>query len=107
MTTHLVWLRNDLRITDNKALHAACSDPKARVLAVFIATPQQWREHEMAPRQAALIHASLQAVQQALAQRALRCIAMPARTLPRRSTGWRSIAGESRWTRCFTTASTN
>ncbi|WP_268647449.1 deoxyribodipyrimidine photo-lyase, partial [Escherichia coli] len=30
MTTHLVWLRNDLRITDNKALHAACSDPKAR-----------------------------------------------------------------------------
>ncbi|WP_440509259.1 deoxyribodipyrimidine photo-lyase, partial [Serratia ureilytica] len=42
MTTHLVWLRNDLRITDNKALHAACSDPKARVLAVFIATPQQW-----------------------------------------------------------------
>ncbi|WP_204266364.1 deoxyribodipyrimidine photo-lyase, partial [Klebsiella pneumoniae] len=66
MTTHLVWLRNDLRITDNKALHAACSDPEARVLAVFIATPQQWRQHEMAPRQAALIHASLQAVQQAL-----------------------------------------
>ena len=75
MTTHLVWLRNDLRITDNKALHAACSDPKARVLAVFIATPQQWREHEMAPRQAALIHASLRAVQQALAQKgiALHC----------------------------------
>ncbi|MEN4169074.1 deoxyribodipyrimidine photo-lyase [Serratia marcescens] len=75
MTTHLVWLRNDLRITDNKALHAACSDPEARVLAVFIATPQQWRQHEMAPRQAALIHASLRAVQQALAQKgiALHC----------------------------------
>ena len=75
MTTHLVWLRNDLRITDNKALQAACSDPEARVLAVFIATPQQWRQHEMAPRQAALIHASLQAVQQALAHKgiALHC----------------------------------
>ncbi|CAI0812937.1 deoxyribodipyrimidine photo-lyase [Serratia entomophila] len=75
MTTHLVWLRNDLRITDNRALHAACSDPTARVLAVFIATPQQWRRHEMAPRQAALLHASLRAVQQALAQKgvALHC----------------------------------
>ncbi|CAI0986272.1 Deoxyribodipyrimidine photo-lyase [Serratia quinivorans] len=71
MTTHLVWLRNDLRITDNKALHAACSDPDARVLAVFIATPQQWRQHEMAPRQAAFIHANLLQVQQALAERGI------------------------------------
>lgn len=71
MTTHLVWLRNDLRITDNKALHAACSDPEARVLAVFIATPQQWRQHEMAPRQAAFIHAGLLQVQQALAERGI------------------------------------
>ncbi|NWA19608.1 deoxyribodipyrimidine photo-lyase [Serratia liquefaciens] len=71
MTTHLVWLRNDLRITDNKALHAACSDPEARVLAVFIATPQQWQQHQMAPRQAAFIHAGLLQVQQALAERGI------------------------------------
>ncbi|KFB89517.1 deoxyribodipyrimidine photolyase [Serratia grimesii] len=71
MTTHLVWLRNDLRITDNKALYAACSDPDARVLAVFIATPQQWLQHEMAPRQAAFIHANLLLVQQALAERGI------------------------------------
>lgn len=71
MTTHLVWLRNDLRMTDNKALHAACSDPDARVLAVFIATPQQWRQHEMAPRQAEFIHANLLQVQQALAERGI------------------------------------
>ncbi|MBI0575700.1 deoxyribodipyrimidine photo-lyase, partial [Pectobacterium parmentieri] len=37
--THVVWLRNDLRITDNLALYAACQDPSATVLAVFIATP--------------------------------------------------------------------
>lgn len=71
MTTHLVWLRNDLRITDNKALHAACSDPEARVLAVFIATPQQWQQHQMAPCQAAFIHAGLLQVQQALAERGI------------------------------------
>ena len=74
MKTHLVWLRNDLRITDNKALHAACSDPDANVLAVFVATPGQWRKHEMAPRQAAFIHANLLRVQQALAERGIALI---------------------------------
>ncbi|KAA8999917.1 deoxyribodipyrimidine photo-lyase [Affinibrenneria salicis] len=67
MTTHLVWFRNDLRITDNAALDAACQDPQARTIAVYLATPQQWQEHDMAPRQAALIHASLTQLQQALA----------------------------------------
>ncbi|VAX76372.1 Deoxyribodipyrimidine photo-lyase [Serratia symbiotica] len=71
MTTHLVWLRNDLRITDNKALHAACNDPDARVLAVFIATPHQWRRHGLADRQIALIHATLKHLQQALAQKGI------------------------------------
>jgi len=74
MTTHLVWLRNDLRITDNKALSAACSDPQAKVLAVFIATPAQWRQHHMAPRQAAFIHANLLHVQAALAARGIELI---------------------------------
>lgn len=71
MTTHLLWLRNDLRITDNKALHAACNDSDARVLAVFIAAPQQWWQHNMAPRQAALIYASLKQLQQALKQKGI------------------------------------
>ncbi len=56
MTTHLVWFRNDLRITDNRALHAACEDPQARVIGVFVATPEQWKQHVMAPRQAAFIY---------------------------------------------------
>ncbi|WP_127956538.1 deoxyribodipyrimidine photo-lyase [Serratia microhaemolytica] len=71
MTTHLVWFRNDLRITDNLALNAACSDATAQVIAVFIATPQQWRQHDMAPRQAAFIHAHLLSLQQALAERGI------------------------------------
>lgn len=48
MATHLVWLRTDLRIHDNLALAAACRDPQAQVLALYIATPGQWREHHRA-----------------------------------------------------------
>ncbi len=67
MSTHLVWLRNDLRITDNRALYAACSDPHAKVVAAFVATPLQWTKHSMAPRQAAFIYQNLLRVQQDLA----------------------------------------
>lgn len=71
MTTHLVWLRNDLRLRDNKALHAACSQANARVLAVFIATPKQWRKHEMSPRQAALIYANLKKLKQEMEKKGI------------------------------------
>jgi len=71
MTTHLVWFRNDLRVTDNRALSAACEDVDATVIAVFIATPAQWRKHDMAPRQAAFIYQHLQALQSALSERGI------------------------------------
>ncbi|MGL4269091.1 MAG: deoxyribodipyrimidine photo-lyase [Plesiomonas sp.] len=56
---HLVWLRADLRLTDNRALHAACADPNAHVSLLFIAAPQQWQQHDMAPRQAEFIRQNL------------------------------------------------
>ncbi|MDA5482794.1 deoxyribodipyrimidine photo-lyase [Yersinia intermedia] len=71
MATHLIWFRNDLRITDNLALHAACQDPQATVIAVFIATPAQWAAHDMAPRQAAFLLQNLQQLQHALAIRGI------------------------------------
>ncbi|RQM37478.1 deoxyribodipyrimidine photo-lyase [Erwinia psidii] len=71
MTTHLVWLRNDLRIHDNSALHAACRDSKAEVLALFIATPSQWHSHAMAPKQAEFICQSLLDVQRSLAEKGI------------------------------------
>lgn len=71
MTTHLVWFRADLRVQDNLALAAACRNPNARTLALFIATPEQWRQHGMAPRQAAFIQAHLTGLQQALAERGI------------------------------------
>lgn len=71
MATHLVWFRADLRIHDNLALAAACRDPDAHVLALFIATPEQWRQHGMAPRQAAFIVSHLRSLQAALAERGI------------------------------------
>ncbi|MGL5282665.1 MAG: deoxyribodipyrimidine photo-lyase, partial [Plesiomonas shigelloides] len=68
---HLVWLRTDLRLTDNRALHAACADPHARVSLLFIATPTQWQQHDMAPRQAEFIRQNLCLLAQEAAQRNL------------------------------------
>ncbi len=71
MATHLVWFRADLRVHDNFALAAACSDPSATVKALFIATPGQWKSHAMAPRQAAYLNAHLNALQQTLAEKGI------------------------------------
>ncbi|UNH30892.1 deoxyribodipyrimidine photo-lyase [Moellerella wisconsensis] len=64
---HLVWFRHDLRVTDNKALTAACTDPDAEVLAIFIATPAQWQAHHLAERQISFIHQNLSALRYKLA----------------------------------------
>ncbi|MFZ3389646.1 deoxyribodipyrimidine photo-lyase [Buttiauxella gaviniae] len=71
MATHLVWFRNDLRVNDNLALAAACRDPHAHVIAIFIATPRQWRQHEMSPRQAEFIWQHLQCLHTSLAERGI------------------------------------
>lgn len=71
MATHLVWFRADLRIHDNLALAAACRSKNARVLALFIATPQQWAQHTMAPRQAACLYTHLTGLQQQLADKGI------------------------------------
>ncbi|WP_435929545.1 deoxyribodipyrimidine photo-lyase [Dryocola sp. BD613] len=71
MATHLVWFRNDLRVSDNLALAAACRDPQAKVIGFFIATPEQWRQHNMSPRQAEFIWQHLLALQNALAERGI------------------------------------
>lgn len=55
----LVWLRRDLRTLDNSALKQAMewarAHPDAGVIALFISTPKQWQEHQLAPIQADLI----------------------------------------------------
>jgi deoxyribodipyrimidine photo-lyase len=71
MTTHIVWFRHDLRVTDNMALAQACADPHAQVIAVYIATPEQWQKHSLSPRQAELMYAALLELQQSLATRSI------------------------------------
>lgn len=65
---HFVWFRKDLRLTDNKALFAACQNPDVQVTALYVATPSQWEQHDAAPRQIAFLHAHLKELAQALAK---------------------------------------
>ncbi len=62
---HLVWFRRDLRVLDNLALSAA-SASSSPVVGIFIETPQQWAEHQLAPTQAGLIQARLEALREEL-----------------------------------------
>jgi deoxyribodipyrimidine photo-lyase len=48
MSVNLVWFRNDLRVNDNPALFHACDDGQP-VVAIYIATPEQWQRHDEAP----------------------------------------------------------
>lgn len=63
----LVWFRRDLRTLDHTALQAAL-DSGQPVVACFIATPQQWQSHDMAPMQADLIARRLEHLNQELAE---------------------------------------
>lgn len=44
---HLVWLRNDLRLQDNPALHHAAK--QGEICCVYTVTEKQWQEHDDAP----------------------------------------------------------
>ncbi|CAE6933876.1 deoxyribodipyrimidine photo-lyase [Vibrio alginolyticus] len=63
----LVWFRRDLRTLDHSALQAAIETGQP-VVACFIATPEQWREHHMAPIQADLIARRLEHLEHELTE---------------------------------------
>ncbi|WP_434340975.1 deoxyribodipyrimidine photo-lyase [Motilimonas cestriensis] len=63
---NLVWLRKDLRISDNPALAAAMAT--GPTLALFISSPAQWHKHNLASIQADFIEQNLQSVVNELAQ---------------------------------------
>jgi len=56
---NLVWFRRDLRVRDQTALAAACREPSAEVVGVYVATPGQWRLHNDAPCKVAFWLANL------------------------------------------------
>ena len=61
----LVWLRNDLRLDDNPALHAACQQ-NIDLRVVYIATPKQWQQHDEAPAKLAFRSAALTNLRESL-----------------------------------------
>ena len=67
--TQLVWLRNDLRLDDNPAI--ALAQEQGPIAVVFIATPQQWQQHDESPAKQGLKAASLSDISQQLAARGI------------------------------------
>lgn len=68
---HLVWLRHDLRYHDNQALFAARQAAEADngiVVALFIATPFSWQQHDMAMIRQDLVRRRVQALRLELAE---------------------------------------
>ena len=63
---NLVWLRNDLRSSDNTALWNARQ--RGSCACVFLITPEQWRQHAMAPIKVDFILRNLAALAQRLEQ---------------------------------------
>jgi len=61
---NLVWLRNDLRIEDNPALHHASHSEE--ICCVYTLTPRQWQEHDDAPAKITLWRKRLQVLQKEL-----------------------------------------
>jgi deoxyribodipyrimidine photo-lyase len=62
----LIWLRNDLRVHDNTALLAATAS--GPTVAVYLLSPEQWREHDDAPCKVDFWLRNLQALSGALGQ---------------------------------------
>ena len=62
----LLWLRRDLRIHDNPALCKALKMGASN--AVYISTPKQWQQHNLAPIQADFIRRHLLLVAKQLAE---------------------------------------
>ena len=63
----LVWLRRDLRVDDNTALCEALSHGEP-VACVYLATPETWENHGLAPMQADLIFRRLEQLCEELAE---------------------------------------
>ena len=101
MSTALLWLRRDLRLTDHPALTAACSAHE-RVLPVYIHSPHE--EAPWAPGAASSwwLHRSLEALDRSLAERGgrLHLAAGDALEQLQRLVA-RSGASAVYWTRCY------
>lgn len=63
----LVWFRTDLRIEDNPALFDAAAQSDS-VIAIFVATPAQWRQHDWGDPKVTFLLANLTSLSAGLAK---------------------------------------
>ncbi len=63
----LMWFRSDLRVSDNRALAAAVREGES-VVALFLCTPEQWREHSWSPTKVDFLLRNLEALSDRLAR---------------------------------------
>ncbi|QIE02014.1 deoxyribodipyrimidine photo-lyase [Buchnera aphidicola (Uroleucon sonchi)] len=68
MKKNLMWFRNDLRVHDNIALYEACKSNEDQVLSLFIATPDQWNNHNMSDQKRSFIYCHLESLKRELFQ---------------------------------------
>lgn len=64
----LVWFRSDLRTRDNPALRAACDASDDGVIALYLVTPGQWREHDIGGNKIDFLLRSVTALSKELAK---------------------------------------
>ncbi|ERS98559.1 hypothetical protein HMPREF1624_05344 [Sporothrix schenckii ATCC 58251] len=66
------WFKSDLRLHDNRALHAAATlarDNKAPLICLYVVSPQDWEAHSTAPVRVDLVLRTLAVLKRDLAQR--------------------------------------
>ena len=74
----LVWLRADLRVRDNTALHHACRDSDRGVVAVFLLSTQEWADHDWAAVKVDFVLRTLRELSASLARLNIPLLIVPA-----------------------------
>lgn len=101
MNKHLVWFRQDLRVADNIALKRACEDQSASVYGIYIATPEQWRAHDMAPIREQFIRAHVASLNESLKQLGIPLIYMEVDTFDDIAAVMAAFVDEHQFTHVF------
>jgi deoxyribodipyrimidine photo-lyase len=64
----IIWFREDLRISDNTALHHACAQCTDGVIAVFVLNDSMWRKHHVAACRVDFVLRGLRTLSESLAK---------------------------------------
>ncbi|MCR9200042.1 MAG: DNA photolyase family protein [Planctomycetaceae bacterium] len=72
-TMQVVWFKRDLRVSDHRALHAACQSGSP-VLCLYVFEPELWQQPDADARHLRFVHDSLADLQERLKERGGRLV---------------------------------